>query len=629
MFRFLFTLILLLPLSAQAAAGPWVETQNTRARLVSGDYGWGGVEIELAAGWKTYWRMPGDAGLPPRFDWSESENLGDAQMHWPAPARYTILGLDNIGYEKHVVFPVALMPVDQKKPMALRLNLDLLVCSDICIPESFSLALDILPSSAVSEPETATIKEALTKIPVSGLSESISLGAARVTEGFNGQDTLAVEVFLPAGPGENTDIFVEHDSGLVFGRPVTRAEKQGSIYEFFLPLNGVLPGGATLEQKLSAAPLRLTYVDEKIAYEISVFLVTAVPAASQSVLPILALALLGGLILNLMPCVLPVLSLKLLSVVSHGGDTAKKIRAGFLASAAGIVSSFLILALTIAALKSAGATVGWGLQFQHPAFLIFMIVLLLLFAANLWGLFEIPLPRFIAHIADKTHEHEPTMLGHFFTGALVTLLATPCTAPFLGTAVGFALSAGTAEILAVFAALGAGLALPYLAVAAFPAAVRLLPRPGHWMITLKKSLAGALVGTAAWLLWVAISIFMPSAMPAEGFWIRFDEKKIPALVAEGKTVFVDVTADWCLTCQANKKFVLDNKEIREKLMSENVVAMIADWTKPDPTISAYLKKFGRYGIPFNAVYGPGAPQGIALPELLSSAAVIKAIEKSQ
>jgi suppressor for copper-sensitivity B len=400
----------------------------------------------------------------------------------------------------------------------------------------------------------------------------------------------------------------------------------------------------------------------------------APPAAPPAaLLAMLAVALLGGLILNLMPCVLPVLAMKLASVVTLDAARARDVRRAFLATAAGIVSAFLLLALALVGLKLGGEAVGWGLQFQQPWFLAGMALVVVAFAANLWGWFEVPLPALLSDIGGSRK-----LAGSFATGVFATLLATPCSAPFVGTAVGFALAQGPLQILAIFAALGVGLAAPYLAVAAFPGAARLLPRPGPWIGILRKLLGLALAGTAAWLVWVLagqlgvvaagtlaaalavlagglfalrksqaprgrvalvasvllLALFLP---PKLGYvpertaeisaiaWQRFERGAVDAAVAEGKTVFVDVTADWCVTCQVNKRLVLSRGEIVAKLSSDGVVALRADWTRPDPRIAAYLAEFGRYGIPFNAVYGPGEPGGLALPELLSAEAVLGAL----
>jgi suppressor for copper-sensitivity B len=369
------------------------------------------------------------------------------------------------------------------------------------------------------------------------------------------------------------------------------------------------------------------------------------------------------------------------------------VRASFLASAAGIMAAFLVLAAVAVGLKGLGMAVGWGIQFQQPLFLTAMAVVLSLFAYNLLGFFEILLPSPLQRLASlgqgpghRVLEH--TLAGHFLAGAFATLLATPCSAPFLGTAVGFALARGAGEIFLIFATLGLGLALPYLAIALMPALATRLPRPGPWMLTLRRILALALAGTALWLLSVlavqvglgptlgvgalllalgivlglgharragrlpvpalagalAVAAFaLPALVPArdaaavaeerrpalaEAAWGELDLGLIPALVAEGKVVFVDVTADWCLTCQVNKRLVLDQSDMRARLRSDAVVAMRGDWTLPSAEISRYLESFGRYGIPFDAVYGPGLPDGLALPELLTTDAVVQAMERA-
>ena len=327
--------------------------------------------------------------------------------------------------------------------------------------------------------------------------------------------------------------------------------------------------------------------------------------------------------------------------------------------------------------------VGWGIQFQQPLFLAFMALLLTFFACNLFGFFEILLPSGLSSaMADQGGQG---LTGSFATGAFATLLATPCSAPFLGVAVGFALARGAGEIYLVFAALGLGLALPYLLVAALPGLASRLPRPGAWMTHLRRLLGLALAGTAVWILTVlaaqvgpqlaalsavllgllglalwfraragdrmtgrlaspvlagllALAVLLaPFAGPqvrarevaqSESAWAQLDLQAVDAAVAAGQVVLVDVTADWCLTCQVNKKLVLDKQEVVGRLADDGVLLQRGDWTSPDQEISDYLATFGRYGIPFNAVYGPAAPDGIALPELLTVEAVLQALDKA-
>ena len=437
-------------------------------------------------------------------------------------------------------------------------------------------------------------------------------------------------------------------------------------------------------EALAGVALTLTLVDGDEAVEQTL---AVVPGAAETPMwsalaAILAVAFAGGLILNLMPCVLPVLSLKIMGVIGLGGEARGRIAVRFLAAAAGILVSFLVLAAGTVTLKAAGMAVGWGVQFQQPLFLVALVVMLTLFACALWDLLTIPLPAWLGGLG-ASERGAKGIAGHFISGAFATVLATPCSAPFLGTAVGFALARGTPEIFAVFTALGVGMATPYLVVAAFPGLASRLPRPGPWMVTLRRVLAlllaatavwlltvlatqsgapaalavGALMAVAAALLWFASRDMLRLAAAAGGLgvvfvlafatpgqlgraalppppaadasmWRPFDRAAIPELIAAGKTVFVDVTADWCVTCQFNKKLVLERGEVARRLAADHLVAMRADWTLPDAGIAAYLEEFGRFGIPFNAVYGPALPRGLALPELLTERAVLTAFDRA-
>lgn len=594
-----------------------------------------GLQLKLQPKWDTYWRTPGDAGLPPDLDFKGSENLKSFTMEYPVPHRLTVSGLDNNVYVGEVTFPLAVTLETPGAPLNLKLKLGLLVCNEICVPEKHELTFSLPAGDAMPSADAPLYEAALEKLPRTVI-EGYSFTASRLET--DAQKTfLVVEAQMAGEPTAAADLFVEHASGTAFGKPaITFDAGSGKTVFRIEPHTSDAP--EKLAKDLATGEITLTFVDKGIGFEGKTQLNASPDTAPKPMsapakikekitsldIGILLGALLGGLILNLMPCVLPVLSLKVLSVVSHGGkDSRGKIFKSFMASALGVLVSFWIMAGALIGAKAAGSTIGWGIQFQHPGFLIFLIAVLLLFAVNMWGLFEIPLPRFIAKNIPAKHEHEPTITGHFLTGAFAALLATPCTAPFLGTAVGFALSRGAYEIFLIFTFLGLGLALPYIALAVSPKVFKLMPKPGKWMITLRKVLAVVLLATAVWL---GSVLFRVSAEPAlDAGWQQFDAALIAPAVKEGKTVVVDVTADWCLTCKANKKFVLDQADVKAALNAPNILLLQADYTQQDDVTAQYLGSFGRYGIPFNVVYGPAAPEGIVLPELLTKKAVIDAL----
>ncbi len=680
-----------LPAWTPPGTGAWVETPEGRVRLIAarraldGDSAVRlGLEFEPVEGWKVYWRSPGDAGYPPSIDWTGSENLAEARLLWPAPERFSVIGIETIGYAGDVIYPVHATVTDPGESLRLRASVDYLTCHEICVPRTVALSLDLPAGPGGASAHAQAINRAESAVPGDGAAHGMALEQAVVED-----DGAVLRVAVRADPPlAEPDLFVEGPEGAWFSAPEVAGDDAGLT---------VLWSRAGGIEDLRGVPLTLTVVDGARGLEAEVTPAAAVgpsplaPASAAAgasslgtLLTMLGLALAGGLILNLMPCVLPVLSLKVLGAMGHGGASPAHARASFLMSAAGIIASFLLLGGAAIAVKAAGMAVGWGIQFQHPLFLVAMVVLLTLFAANLWGLFEIGLPGWLADAGGGRGESDHGSLwGAFGTGAFATLLATPCSAPFLGTAVGFALARGWSEIALIFLALGVGMALPYLLVAARPGLATRLPRPGRWMNRMKVVLGVALAGTAVWLLTVLAAQVPPLAAalvgglmvlmvlvvaiparrlpgravlagvaavaalalpawadrvpggatddgaqgsPLTGDWRPLDPAAIPALVAEGRTVFVDVTADWCVTCLVNKRVVLDRPPVAERLAAPDTVLMRGDWTRPDDAITAYLASFGRYGIPFNAVYGPAAPDGVPLPELLTSGAVLEAIE---
>lgn len=699
---------LLSPLgSAEAANGAsdWARTRMADIRLVSAASGTGdaatvplGLQFKLAEGWKIYWRTPGDAGFPPDLEVKTAENLGALEWAWPVPHRFSLFDQESHGYKDEVVFPITARVTEPGKPLKIDATVHALACSDICVPldAALSFTLPAGPAGPTAFTQLVSRFRSLVPGPLAGAGLSV---AAVEPVGAPKPHSIRVSV-TSTTPLETPDVFVEAEGRYSFGKPTVELSSDGRAAILTVPAS--LPKDGSL----AALPVTLTVVDggrfieskHRVGDEALADVMLDVSLATW--VTMLGLGLLGGFILNFMPCVLPVLSLKLLGVLRHGGGELTQIRRGFIASALGIITCFMILAGGAIAMKQAGLAIGWGIQFQQPLFLAFMIVLLSGFAANLFGWLEIPLPAFLARLGTvgpnpgPAPRHEGAgggrdLFGHFLTGGFAALLATPCSAPFLGTALGFALARGPLEISSIFLALGIGLALPYILVASRPSLVRRLPRPGAWMNKLRIVLGLALIVTAIWLFTVAmtqiglvtVSLMAALLVIAGGVlavtrkshsrkplalagilaaivmimgtgltprldsgtgggiiqatyserdvnWVPFDPADLANRVQAGQVVFVDVTADWCLTCKVNKSLVLDQGEVAARLAGGEIIAMRADWTRPSPQIAAYLASFKRYGIPFNAVYGPGAPGGLALPELLTSEAVLAAMDRA-
>lgn len=669
-----------------------------------------GLEFELEPDWKIYWRSAGDAGFPPQLDWAGSTNIGNGEIRWPAPHRFSIFGLETFGYKDHIILPIDVPVTDPAQAAHIELDVDYLVCSDVCIPAQAHLTLDIPANlSGGTDGDNPAIssfahdiEKFASRVPLRG--DNLPMSVTDIWQsvdasGENDKTFLNVAVSgLDQTATDPVEILIEGNVRLGFGVPVpTATDDTTGTQQFRIPIYGLKDGQTTIGDDVIvtviAGPLAIEQ-DRQIAASpsgsaTSNNTVSGTSIAATSLWLIGALALLGGFILNFMPCVLPVLSIKVMSAMKAQGNERSATRRGFLASAAGIITSFWLIAAVLIGIKLAGGTIGWGIQFQQPLFLTVMTIIVALFAFNMWGLFEINGPAELGNAANDaitTREQSGSHLGgHFLTGMFATLLATPCSAPFLGTAVGFALAGSSFDIFWIFTLLGIGLAIPYLAIAARPEIARLLPKPGRWMGFVKGVLGVALAGTAIWLLSVlAVQIGMGGAIAvgvalviagillfarhrttvqkrkfaftalatlgvlaalfAPGFskapvretgtaetltgklpWQPFAPDEIARHVADGKTVLVDITAEWCVSCQVNKKLVLETDEITAALSADDVIVMQGDWTRPDPVIAGYLAGYGRYGIPFNAVFGPNAEKGILLSELLSKKEVLAAL----
>ncbi|AMM18591.1 hypothetical protein AX768_30670 (plasmid) [Burkholderia sp. PAMC 28687] len=665
---------------ANAAASDWVGDQRGEVRLVTaaesvnGNPIEAGLEFRYPPGWHGYWRTPGDAGIAPIFDWSKSMNVRDPSVSWPAPSRLVVSGLQNSVYQGRFILPVGLKLIDQHAKARIAVSIDYAACSNICVPKHADLSLDLPTGSGEASPQAAAIAAAKATVPSSLANSGIQVTRSE-TEGTGARKRLLLTLRSTSEPLRSPDLFIEGAGEGLPAAPHVRLSDGGRI----ATLVASIPSGSS---STNGKSLVLTVVDGARAVEFAgpESGVASSAHADSSILVIIATALLGGLILNLMPCVLPILSIKLFALARYAGEERRAARRGALATALGIVSSFLLLATVLSVLKLSGTSLGWGIQFQQPWFLASMAVVITLFAASFFEWLPIQLPQIFAG-AFGASARGP-LAEAFLGGALATLLATPCSAPFVGTAVGFALARNPAEILVVFASLGVGMALPFLAVAAMPALVAWLPHPGAWMVRLRQGLGLLLLGTALWLLftlwqvagpavtsavaallvctlafralvtyrhasigfrWSGIStvglasltiavaatfastVGVPAIKGADG-WQSFDPVAIEALVADGKTVFVDVSASWCLTCKVNELTVLQTGKVQRRLAQSDTVRMRADWSRPDPTIAAYIQHFGRFGIPLDVVYGPRMPAGKLLPETLGTAAVIRALD---
>ena len=683
-----------LPSPTSAAATAWVGDGHATVRLVAASEGRdgtleAGVEFRFAPGWHGYWRTPGDAGIPPTIDWGGTPDLASADLAWPAPSRLVVSDLQNAVLDGTALLPVRLAfraSTSADVPRSLKATVDYAACSNICVPYHADLALDLPTDSSGTSPEALLVAAARAAVPGNPAQAGLLVRSTEIS-GAGADRRLVVVLESPAAHLLHPDLFVEgHGDGLP-PAPSVALSDGGATATLTVPLPvragrdevGATPLGLTVVDGVRSAAFdgpRLSPALQRMEASPSIGDASALGgllAASLS-------ALVGGLVLNLMPCVLPVLALKLAGLAGQGALRRRERRIGFAATALGIVTSFLLLGVVLAGLKASGQAIGWGIQFQQPLFLGFMALLTAAFAANLFDWLHVGVPSRIADLSSCGPRR--TWATPFLTGALTTLLATPCSAPFVGTAAGFALSRGPAEILAIFLCLGLGMALPYVAVALVPRIAGWMPRPGPWIVGLRRILGLCLLGTAAWLLVVLSALVGPAAagsvavataallaflgwsaaavpfgargrpraaafalaiaaiamavlpprvlMPPAGREASmFDPDAIAPVVARGGTVLVDVSATWCLTCKVNEIAALGRAEVRERFARSGTVVMRADWTRPDPGISRYLTSFDRYGIPLDVVYGPGRPSGEALPELLTPGMVLTALDRAE
>jgi thiol:disulfide interchange protein DsbD len=673
--RFLFALfaLLILPwLPAQALESAAQESPRARVTLVAdhlaiapGQAFQLGLRIRLAPRWHSYWRHAGDAGAPTEINLTLPGGSQAGPIAWPTPQAIPFGPLMSFGYYGEVVLPMQITPpagLRAGEVFSISAQATWLVCDDVCIPEEGSFRLD-LPVAA--EAQTNTDLAPLFATAAAALPRPSPWQASATIQG----DALRLRL---TGPGLGREslkeaLFIPGIGGLLDHAAPQRVSHGADWLELALRRAERPENLATLEGVL----LLTDQGGRRLGYEVATPLLKG--AAFLPLWQALIFALIGGVILNLMPCVFPVLAMKAMALARMGGAARGAVRLEAAAYTAGAVVSFTALAGLLLALRGAGMALGWGFQFTSPVFVLAIGWLMLAVGLNLSGVFALGGPIGAGgHIAARGG-----FLGSFATGALAVLVASPCTAPFMAAAIGAALVMPAPATLAVFAALGLGLAAPTLILALAPGLTRLLPRPGPWMEKLRRIMAWPMYGAALWLVWVlwaqsgwpgvalalagglglglaawvfgraqregqrglspvlaALALLLalpfgltaaPSPPAASDTAESWSPARVEALRAQGKGVFLNVTAAWCITCQVNERLALRRDAVQAAMAARGIVYLKADWTRGDPAIAALLRAHGREGVPLYLFWPPGGGEAVILPEVLTEAMVLRQI----
>jgi thiol:disulfide interchange protein DsbD len=645
-----------------------------------------GLLLRMAPGWHTYWKFSGDAGLPTEIKWKLPPGWKIGEIQWPIPLKTTDPGdIQTYGYQDEVLLVQEITPPAAVSGSTVKLvaEANWLVCEKICIPGNASLQLE-LPRSTTGAPANAEIfahyRRLLPRDWPGGKVASANWRRAGSDLRLNVKSaTLANYPAVDFYPLPQGDTVVGHprvesrsESEIVFRLPIESASKNLSSIDGLIIL-AQHPNG-----------------DDRMAWRTEApMIASARSVPTRGIFTFLFFGFLGGIILNLMPCVLPVISLKIFGFIQHAGQSRQKILRSGIAFAGGIFAWFIGLALLLIVLKAAGREITWGgFQFTNPYFVLALSVIVLVFALDLFGVFEISLPQSVTRrlLSSTSGQHEA---ASFFQGLFATVLATPCTAPFLGTALGFAFAQSPAIILLMFVAIAAGMSAPYLLLCAQPAWLRFLPKPGPWMLHVKQFMGFLLLATLLFLLyvlgaqrglegaiwascflliisiacWMKGAFVLPTASVAKrtivlalmfvlvlasgiyfiggkfrsanvasadsrlrGDWQAFTPERLQAELDEGHSVFVDFTAAWCLTCKFNEANVLESNAVREAFQRHAIVKLKADWTSGDPVITKLLQRFGRPGVPLYVLYPGKSEEPIVFPELLTKGIILEKLE---
>ncbi len=626
---------------------------------------WVVFKITMKPGWHTYWKNPGDSGMETTLTWDLPEGFSASPIQWLAPETLTLGPVVSFGYSNESFHLVQITPPKDltQETYPLKVTADWLVCEETCIPETASLALTVTRSTendVLYTGHKALVDELVAELP----NKPNQFGEYRL----NGDN---IEFYLPDGLLVDKKI-----SDVSFYPEEKGAIKNGSRQHWVIKDNRLI---ISMLKDFSSPDritglVKITDADSKEikAHQLYFGKVQVAPideGLSGSLWGILLFAFLGGLILNAMPCVFPVLSLKAVSIASKAKNHQSFIRQQGLFYTLGVLGSFGVMASILATLKTSGESVGWGFQMQNPYFIAFMAYLMFFVGLSLSGLAYLPA---LFGSSQATIDDTKSPWSSFWIGVLAVLVATPCTAPFMGVAVGYALGQSTLIIFLVFLALGLGFAAPYLLISLIPVTLRLLPKPGRWMETFKEFMAFPMYLTVAWLLWVLVQqsgsrgliacliglVFMAFAL---WFWGRFTPRLVPVKIilalflttvtlspmayvkpsidliqtekfsrqrlqelrAQGRPVFVYATAAWCITCKANE-FALKSPAMQLTFKNQDITLLEADWTNQDPEITDYLKTFGRSGVPLYVYYSAeGEP--VVLPQLLTESIIVQVL----
>ena len=646
-----------------------------------------GLLLRMAPHWHTYWKFSGDAGIPTELKWKLPPGWKAGEIQWPIPLKTIDPGdIQTYGYQDEVLLMQEITPPARIDNSPLKLSADAtwLVCEKICIPGNASLQLE-LPKSTTSASANTEIFTRFRRLLPQNWPEP-KVATANWTRAGSDLRLSVKSATLANYP--RADFYPLPEGETVVGHPKVESRSANEVV-FRVPIESAskdlssIQGLIVFGQSLDG-PDRAAWQTPA-----STIASSSSSAPSRGILTFLFFGFLGGIILNLMPCVLPVISLKIFGFIQQAGQSRQKILRSGIAFAGGIFAWFIGLALLLIALKAAGREITWGgFQFTNPYFVLALSVIVLVFALNLFGVFEISLPQGVTRglLSSTSGQHEA---GSFFQGLFATILATPCTAPFLGTALGFAFAQSPAIILLMFVAIAAGMSAPYLLLCAQPAWLRFLPKPGPWMLHVKQFMGFLLLATLLFLLyvvgaqrglegaiwascfllvisiacWMKGAFVLPTASVAKrtvvlvlmlvlvlasgvyfiggkfhsaniasadsrlrGDWQAFTPERLQTELEQGHSVFVDFTAAWCLTCKFNEANVLESSAVREAFQRHAIVKLKADWTNGDPVITKLLQQFGRPGVPLYVLYPGKSEEPIVFPELLTKSMLLEKLE---